>query len=88
MDGTERRRQRPKQAEQQALYYSGKNVVIATAKKKRGSYLSQTHDKKVADTENISYPKQITLHKDTGFPGYEPNVRKLCRPKKSHVRKN
>ena len=72
IDGTERRRQRPKKAEKQALHYSGKkkihsdkNVVIATAKTKRVSYLSQTypgkmHDKKVADTENISYPKQMT----------------------------
>lgn len=95
IDGTERRRQRPKKAEKQALHYSGKkkihsdkNVVIATAKKKRVSYLSQTypgktHDKKVADTENISYPKEITLHKDTGFQGYEPNVRKLSQPKKA-----
>ena len=100
MDGTERRRQRPKQAEKQALHYSGKkkihsdkNVLIATAKKKRISYLSQTypgktHDKKVADIENISYPKQITLHKDTGFQGYEPKVRKLYQPKKSRTRKN
>ena len=100
IDGTERRRQRPKQAEKQALHYSGKkkihsdkNVVIATAKKKRISYLSQTypgkmHDKKVADSENISYPKHIALHKDTGFQGYEPNVRKLYQPKKSHIRKN
>ena len=100
IDGTERRRQRPKQAEKQALHYSGKkkihsdkNVIIATAKKKRVSYLSQTypgktHDKKVADTENISYPKQITLHKDTGFQGYEPTVRKLCQPKKSRARKS
>ena len=100
IDGTERQRQRPKQAEKQALHYSGKkkihsdkNIVIATAKKKRISYLSQTypgktHDKKVADTENISYPKQITLHKDTGFQGYEPKVRKLCQPKKSRARKN
>jgi hypothetical protein len=96
IDGTERRRQRPKQA----LHYSGKkkidsdkNVITAIAKKKRVSYLSQTypgktHDKKVADTENISYPKQITLHKDTGFQEYEPKVRKLCQPKKSRVRKN
>jgi len=100
MDGTERRRQRPKKAEKQALHYSGKkkihsdkNVVIATAKKKRLSYLSQTypgktHDKKVADSENISYPKHIALHKDTGFQGYEPKVRKLYQPKKSHIRKN
>jgi hypothetical protein len=100
IDGTERRRQRPKKAEKQALHYSGKkkihsdkNVVIATAKKKRVSFLSQTypgktHDKNVADTENISYPKHIRLHKDTGFQGYEPTVSKLFQPKKSHVRKN
>ena len=100
IDGTERRRQRPKKAEKQALHYSGKkkihsdkNIVVATAKRKRVSYLSQTypgktHDKKVADTENISYPKHIALHKDTGFQGYEPKVRKLYQPKKSRTRKN
>lgn len=100
IDGTERRRQRPKQAKKQALHYSGKkkihsdkNIVIATVKSKRVSYLSQTypgktHDKKVADTENISYPKHMTLHKDTGFQGYEPKVHKLYQPKKSHARKN
>ena len=100
IDGTERRRQRPKQAEKQALHYSGKkkihsdkNVVIATAKKKRVSFLSQTypgktHDKNVADTENISYPERIRLHKDTGFQGYEPKVSKLFQPKKSHARRN
>ena len=100
IDGSERRRQRPKQAEKQVLHYSGKkkihtdkNVIIATAKKKRVSYLSQTypgkmHDKKVADTEKISYPKHIALHKDTGFQGYEPKVRKLYQPKKSLARRN
>src|SRR6266545_7801719 len=67
IDGTERRRQRPKEAKKQTLHYSGKkkihsdkNVVIATVKKKRVSFLSQTypgktHDKKVAETENIAY---------------------------------
>jgi hypothetical protein len=100
IDGTERRRQRPKKAEKQALHYSGKkkihsdkNVIIATAERKRVSYLSQTypgkmHDKKVADTEKISYPEHIALHKDTGFQGYEPNVRKLYQPKKSLARRN
>lgn len=100
IDGTERRRQRPKKAEKQALHYSGKkkthsdkNVIIVTAKRKRVSYLSQTypgktHDKKVADTENISYPEHIALHKDTGFQGYEPKVRKLYQPKKSLARRN
>jgi len=99
IDGTERRRQRPKEAKKQALHYSGKkkihsdkNIIIATATKKRVSYLSQTypgktHDKKVADTEQISYPKHIALHKDTGFQGYEPKVRKTYQPKKSLVRK-
>lgn len=100
IDGTERRRQRPKKAEKQALYYSGKkkthtdkNVLIATAKRRRVSYLSQTypgktHDKKVADTEKISYPEHIALHKDAGFQGYEPKVRKLYQPKKSLARRN
>jgi hypothetical protein len=100
IDGTERRRQRPKKAEKQALHYSGKkkihsdkNVVIATAKKKRISFLSQTypgktHDKKVADLEHLSYPSHIRLYKDTGFQGYEPKVRRLLQPKKSHARKS
>jgi len=100
IDGSERRRQRPKQAEKQVLHYSGKkkiqtdkNVIIVTAKKKRVSYLSQSypgkmHDKKVADTEKISYPKHIALHKDTGFQGYEPKVRKLYQPKKSLASRN
>jgi len=99
IDGTERRRQRPKEAKKQALHYSGKkkihsdkNVIIATAKKKRVSYLSQTypgktHDKKVADTEEISYPRHMVLHKDTGFQRYEPEVRKTYQPKKSLARK-
>jgi len=99
IDGTERRRQRPKQAEKQALHYSGKkkthtdkNLVIATVKKKRVSYLSQTypgktHDKNMADQENISYPRHIALHKDAGLQGYEPQVRKLYQPKKSLTRK-
>src|SRR5215211_108898 len=100
IDGTERRRQRPKDAKKQALYYSGKqkihsekNVVIATVKKKRVSYLSQTypgktHDKKVAETEKIAYPKHMTLLKDTGFQGYEPKVYKTVQPKKSPARKS
>jgi hypothetical protein len=75
IDGAERRWQRPKQAEKQALHYSSKrkihsvkNDIIVTAKRKRVSYLGQpcpckTHDKKVADTETISCPKHITRKK-------------------------
>jgi hypothetical protein len=94
IDGTERRRQRPKDQEKQALHYSGKkkihsdkNVLIVQASSKRVCYLSptypgKTHDKKVADREKIRYPKQATLHKDTGFQGYEPKLKQTYQPKK------
>ena len=49
IDGTERRRQRPKTPAKQALHYRGKrktqsdkNVVVVNAKTKRVGYLSQT----------------------------------------------
>ncbi len=97
IDGTERRRQRPKSPGKQRLHYSGKkkahsdkNVVIVNAQSTRVGYLSGTyagkaHDKKVAEGEGIRYPRQATLLKDTGFQGYEPRVRQTCQPKKSHV---
>jgi len=100
VDGTERRRQRPKNAEKQALHYSGKkkvhsdkNVVIAHRRTKRVGYLSQTyagktHDKKVADTESVKYPRGSKLHKDTAFQGYEPPGCRTYQPKKSHARLN
>jgi hypothetical protein len=100
IDGTERRRQRPKNPEKQALHYSGKkkahsdkNVVITHRRTKRVGYLSQTyagktHDKKVADTEAVVYPRGSKLHKDTAFQGYEPPGCRTYQPKKSHGRPN
>ena len=100
IDGTERRRQRPKKPEKQALHYSGKkkthtdkNVVIVNTRSKRVGYLSPTyagkvHDKKVADGEQIAYPRKAILRKDTGFQGYTPNVQHCHQPKKSHAVKN
>jgi len=94
IDGTERRRQRPKDPEKQALHYSGKkkahtdkNVVIATLPRKRIDFLSQTcvgkvHDKKIADTEGITYPPEAILYKDTGFQGYNPAVKETHQAKK------
>ena len=94
IDGTERRRQRPKNPEEQASHYSGKkkthcdkNVVVATLPRNRIDLLSQTyvgqiHDKKIADREGISYPPHTTLYKDTGFQGYEPAGTRTCQPKK------
>jgi hypothetical protein len=97
VDGTERRRQRPKNPEKQRLHSSGKkkahsdkNVVIVNASSKRVGYLSGTyagkaHDKKVAEGEGIRCPRRSTLLKDTGFQGYEPRVRQTRQPKKSRA---
>ena len=94
IDGTERRRQRPKNPEKQAAHYSGKkkthsdkNVVILDIRTKRIDFLSRTyagrtHDKKVADLEQIHYPPKTDLYKDTGFQGYEPSVKKTHQAKK------
>jgi hypothetical protein len=98
IDGTERRRQRPKNQAKQALHYSGKqkthsdkNVVVVNAKTTRVGYLSQTyagkiHDKKIVDTEPIRYPPGTILYKDTGFQGYEPKVQQTHQPKKSRAK--
>lgn len=95
IDGTERRRQRPKSPEKQALYYSGKkkmhsdkNVVIVHTPSKRVGYLSptyagKTHDRKVADLEQIAYPERTILYQDSGFQGYAPPVEHIQQPKKS-----
>jgi DDE superfamily endonuclease len=95
IDGTERRRQRPKSPEKPAAAYSGKqkthcdkNVLIVQAKSKRVGFLSQTyagktHDKKIVDTEPITYPPDTILSKDTGFQGYEPAGVQTQQPKKS-----
>jgi hypothetical protein len=84
IDATERRRQRPKQAEKQALHYSGKkkahtdkNVLVVRAADKRVLFLGRTypgsaHEKRIADVERLTYPPGTTLHKDAGFQGYEP----------------
>src|SRR5947209_7313432 len=96
IDGTERRRQRPKNLEKQALHYSGKkkthtdkNVVIVTLPSKRIDFLShtcvgKTHDKKIADTEGIAYPPEAILYKDTGFQGYNPAVKETRQAKKNY----
>lgn len=100
IDGTERRRQRPYKPEKQALHYSGKkkthsdkNVVIVNTQSRRVGYLSPTHpgkihDKKLAEQEQITYSRQALLYKDTGFQGYEPQVKQTYQPKKSPAGKN
>lgn len=98
IDGTERRRQRPKNKAKQKELYSGrkkmhadKNLVIANRKTKRIGFLSQTYagkvqDKKMADTEHLVYPRHSRLGKDTGFQAYEPRGVETYQPKKNRVR--
>jgi hypothetical protein len=95
IDGTERRRQRPKNKAIRDTYYSAhkkmhtvKNVVISNAKSKRIGFLSQTYpgrvqDKGVVNREAITYPPHARLYRDTGFPGYAPPGVVLYAPKKS-----
>ena len=94
IDGSDRRRERPKQAEKQALHYSGKkkthtdkNVLVASAADEEVLFLSptypgKTHDKRIADEAQLRYPPGTTLYKDTAFQGYEPPVQKTCQAKK------
>jgi len=62
-------------------------VIITNEYTERVEYLSQTysgktHDKKVADLEDIHYPPGSGLKKDTGFQGYEPQGVCTLQPKK------
>jgi hypothetical protein len=100
IDGTERRRQRPKDAKKQAEHYSGKkkahmdkNILLANIHSRKVVYLSPTeagkkHDKKIADDNHITYPTGATLGKDTGFQGYEPKGVLTFQPKKSRKAKS
>src|SRR5947209_6095146 len=98
IDGTERRRQRPKSPEKQAAHYSGKkkahtdkNVLVASASSRRVLFLGGTragavNDKRVADEEGLTYPPGTTLFKDAGFQGYEPAVGQTRQAKKKAAR--
>jgi hypothetical protein len=94
LDGTERRIQRPQDAEEQTAHYSGKkkthtdkNLVLVNASTDQVIYLGpttegKTHDKKAADEAAIVYPRGSSLGKDTGFQGYEPPGVVTFQPKK------
>src|SRR3954447_21897418 len=94
IDGTERRRQRPKKAEKQALHYSGKkkthtdkNVLVVSGTSERIVFLSATYpgkvnDKRIADEAGLEFPPGTVLYKAAGFQGYEPPVAQTCQPKK------
>lgn len=92
-DGMERPIQRPKNNEQQKIFYSGKqkchtvkNNVLANACCKI-IYLTPTvegkkHDKKLADESNYQLPKGSQLLQDTGFQGFSVEEVEIIQPKK------
>lgn len=95
LDGTERRRQRPTDAQRQKEHYSGKkkahtdkNILLVNETTGKVVYLGptvagKTHDKKAVDDAQVAYPTNATLDKDTGFQGYEPPGTLTMQPKKN-----
>ena len=80
-DGTERPIPRPKNAEKQKEFYSGKkkrhtvkNILIIGALCKiillTITCEGKKHDKKIADESKYSFPEGSQLYQDTGFQGF------------------
>jgi hypothetical protein len=94
IDGTERPIRRPKDKERRKKYYSGKkkrhtlkNNVVSEKRTRKVKVLSETcegkkHDKKLADEQDLHFPKGSKVWKDTGFQGYEPEDVITYQPKK------
>lgn len=92
-DGTERPIVRPKDEEQQKLYYSGKkkqhtlkNIILINALCKI-ILLTETcegkkHDKKAADEAEYALPEDSLLYQDTGFQGFCLAGVMIVQPKK------
>ena len=95
MDGTERRRQRPTDAQWQKEHDSGKkkphtakNMLLINETTRQGVSLSPTvagkmHATKAADAAEIAYPPHATLDQDPGLQGYEPARVLTTQPPKS-----
>lgn len=100
VDGTDRRRQRPRDAATQKAHYSGKkkthtdkNILLVNEHTGQVVYLGptvpgKTHDKKAVDETPVAYRTNTTLDKDTGFQGYEPEGVLTTQPKKSRKAKS
>ena len=95
VDGTERRRQRPRDAATQKEHDSGKkkthtdkNLLLINEHTGKVVYLGPTlpgkmHDKKAVDETPVAYRTNTTLDQDTGFQGYEPGGVLTTQPQKS-----
>lgn len=92
-DGTERPIQRPKDAEVQETFYSGKkkrhtvkNDVLVNAKGEivllTATCEGKKHDKKIADEAAFTLPEGSLLYQDTGFQGFALEGTTIFQPKK------
>jgi len=92
-DGTERPIGRPKDKEQQKLYYSGKrrqhtvkNIMLINALCKiillTLTCEGKKHDKKVADEAGYELPPGSLLYQDSGFQGFILALIIILQPKK------
>ena len=92
-DGTERPIQRPKDAEVQETFYSGKkkrhtvkNNVLVNAKGEivllTATCEGKKHDKKIADEAAFTLPEGSLLYQDTGFQGFALEGTTIFQPKK------
>ena len=95
VDATEQEIQRPQDKNQQKKAYSGKKKhskkhTLITDLNKKVFYVGKaaqgaTHDKKMADNEEIVFNFPVTVQADLGYPGWKPKNATLILP---HKRKN
>lgn len=95
VDGTERRRQRPRDAATHKAHDRGKknthtdqHILLINAHTGKvvdlgPTWPGTTHDKKAVDETPVAYRPNTTLDKDTGLQGYEPGGVLTTQPKKS-----
>lgn len=94
IDGTERPIQRPKDADRQRKYYSGKkkrhtvkNIIVTDKGTRKIKALGPTcegkkHDKAAMDETDFLFPPGSRVWQDTGFQGYAPPGTTIYQPKK------
>jgi hypothetical protein len=94
IDGSERPIRRPKDKQRQQAHYSGKkkrhtvkNNILTDKTTGKIEGVSPTvegkrHDKKLADEQQLDFPKGSKLWKDTGCQGYEPEHIQTFQPTK------
>lgn len=92
-DGTERPIARPKDTEEQEIYYSGKshdhaikNVLLVQSTGivcfLSATYEGKAHDKRIADEVQYELPEGSVLAQDTGFQGFSLPGVTILQPKK------